>query len=177
VKAALLSLLITAGGPETIDSLAKKVGQELDGKVIKVMPTGAFVDVGGVSGLVHVSDLGWSGEKDATKLVKPGQVLRVRIVSVDVAKKRVELTAKKNEDAPWKTAAARYKVGQSVAAKVSSVVAMGVFFELEPTVEALVLESDLPAGKKSADFVVGQAVKLRISAIDVAQERISGTLK
>jgi small subunit ribosomal protein S1 len=158
--------------------LSKHVGKTFDGRVTRVLEHGAFVDVGGADGLVHVSDLGFSGEKDARKLVKVGQAVRVTVLSVDLDKKRMALSMRRPQDDPWNQAPARYPAGTRVKASVINIssTGFGIFVELEPTVEALVHMSDLPAGKKPADYKVGQPVEVLILRVDPAKRRISASL-
>ena len=183
----LLLLPLLAGSPHAranpaltrLTELSKHTGETFDGRVTQVLEHGAFVDVGGADGLVHVSDMGFSGEKDARKLVKVGQAVRVTVLSVDLEKKRMALSMRRAQDDPWMQAGAKYRVGTRVQASVVdiSTTGFGVFVALEPSVNALVHVSDLPAGKKPTDYKVGQTVEVLILNVDTTKRRISASLK
>jgi ribosomal protein S1 len=162
-----------------LTELSKHVGKTLDGRVTRVLEHGAFVDVGGADGLVHVSDMGFSGEKDARKLVKAGQAVRVTVLSVDLEKKRMALSMRRAQDDPWMQAGAKYRVGTRVPARVIQIspTGFGIFVALEPSVDALVHVSDLPAGKKPTDYKVGQTVEVLILNVDTGKRRISASLQ
>ena len=192
--AALVLLLLTlllapllAGSPDAradpaltrLTELSKHVGETFDGRVTQVLEHGAFVNVGGADGLVHVTDMGFTGEKDARKLVKVGQAVRVTVLSIDLEKKRMALSMRRSQDDPWMQAGAKYRVGTRVQASVAeiSTTGFGIFVALEPSVDALVHVSDLPTGKKPTDYKVGQTVEVLILNVDTAKRRISASLK
>jgi ribosomal protein S1 len=176
-----LSLAVTPVAAVTLEALADSQGQVLSGRVSKVMEMGAFVDVGGVLGLVHVSDMGWTGEKDARKLVEVGQEVSVTVLSVDLEKQRLSLSMRRAEDSPWMRVPEKYPLGARVEATVLGPSTqldsgIGLFVQLEPYVDALVHPLDLPKGKSGTDYPVGSTVQVRILKLDVARERVGAAI-
>jgi ribosomal protein S1 len=145
-----------------------------------VLEAGAFVDIGGVVGLLHVDDMGWADERDPKAFVWKGRVLKVRIAAVDVAKRRVSLTLEDPNDDPWKRAKGTYRVGTILRARVVSHVSVAsgqcLFVQLEPGVDALVHHSDFPEGQRASDFPPGGVVMVRIVSLDVERRRVSAAI-
>jgi 4-hydroxy-3-methylbut-2-enyl diphosphate reductase len=158
--------------------LERQVDQWVDGTVSRVTDNGAFVDLGGgATGLLHLSDLAWDAPKAAGEVLKVGQKLRVLVVSVDIAKARVSLTLLKPEEHPWKMVPKKYSIGQAVKGKVELVLENGVFLTLEPHVSLLIHKSELPPGKSSADYKVGETLEVMIQSIDTPRRRMGGSVR
>lgn len=157
--------------------LAAVAGAVLSGRVVSVLPYGAFVDLGGgVQGLLHVSEMGWSRVEDPSQLVRPGDEITVKVLRVDDDGRKISLGLKQLQADPWSTVAERYKVGQALPGRVTRVADFGVFVELEPGIEALAhLSTFAPTGKRDgwkAALQPGAAVAIEILTIDLDRKRI-----
>ena len=152
-------------------------GQTLDGVVASVQKYGAFVDIGGIQGLLHVSELGYERVEDPASGINVGQKLRVAVVKIDRASKRVGLSLKALMEDPWSGIVGQYKPEQIVSGTVVRLAPFGAFVELTRGVEGLVHISQLGAGKRinSPREVVheGQQVEVRIISVDIDAQRIS----
>lgn len=152
------------------------VGQVREGSVRSVMPYGAFVDLGGVDGLLHVSAMSHQRVADPKKFVKEGDKLQVMVTNVDKEKKKVSLSLKQLTKDPWESATSDFAIGTTVDGTVKSVVEFGAFVELAPGVEGLVHVSQLAMKRvnKPGDVVkVGDKVKAKVQGIDLEKRRIS----
>jgi len=117
----------------------------ITGRVASVREFGAFVDLGGgVQGLLHVSEMGWSRISDPSQVLKPGDEITVKVLQVDDKKERISLGLKQLTDDPWSTVQTSYAVGQVLDGRVTRVTDFGAFVELEPGVEALAHASTFP---------------------------------
>jgi small subunit ribosomal protein S1 len=155
-------------------------GQVRDGVVRSVKDFGAFVDLGGVDGLVHVSEMSWTRVHDASKVVQPGQHVKVVVLKIDRERRKVGLGMKQLEPSPWDDIDARYPVGQVVKGKVTRTADFGAFVELEPAVEGLVHVSELSPNRvrRVTDVVKpDQEVQVLVLNVDKNQRRISLSLK
>ena len=152
------------------------VGQVREGTVRSVQPYGAFIDVGGVDGLLHVSAMSHQRVADPKKIMKEGDKLQVMVVSVDKEKKRVSLSLKQLSKDPWEEVSAQFPIGSVAEGTVKSVVEFGAFVELSPGVEGLVHISQLAMRRvmKASDVVKeGDKVKAKVQGIDMEKRRIS----
>jgi len=162
------------------ESLA--VGDFVDGKVTRLMPFGAFVDIGGVEGLVHVSELGWGHGTKPEDVLQPGQSVRVVVLQLDWKEERFSLSLKRAAGDPWETVETsdNYLVGQRLEGTIVQLAPFGAFVELEPGIQGLVHVSQLGAGKRinHPDEVVsiGDRVEVVISNIDFERRRIALTM-
>ena len=155
-------------------------GQVRDGIVRSVKDFGAFVDVGGVDGLVHISDMSWTRVADATKVVQLGQAVKVKVLRIDREKMKLSLGMKQLEPSPWDDIESKYPVGTVVAGKVTRTAEFGAFVELEPAVEGLVHISEVAGQRvwRVTDVVkVDQEVKVMVLSIDKEQHRIGLSIK
>jgi small subunit ribosomal protein S1 len=155
-------------------------GQIRTGVVRSVRDFGAFVDLGGVDGLLHVSEMSWRRGQDATKLVRPGQTLKVIVLKIDHERRKLSLSVKQLEAGPWENIHDRYGIGQVVKGTVTRTKEFGAFVELEPGVEGLVHISELARRKvwRVSDVVKeGQEVEVKILNIDPNEQRISLSLR
>ncbi|MBX3402893.1 MAG: S1 RNA-binding domain-containing protein [Phycisphaeraceae bacterium] len=169
------------------DSLQE--GQTLDGTVRKIMPFGAFVDIGGVDGLVHISDLTYDrtgfGENAVGKHVKEGQQVRVKVLKIewddaDIRKSRISLGMKQLAADPFQTAVADIKEGAEVGGRVTRLAEFGAFVELAPGVEGLVHVSEIAyrrIGHPQDELKIDQVVQCKVLKIDPDSRRISLSVK
>jgi len=151
-------------------------GAVLQGRVTSVRDFGAFVDLGGgVQGLLHVSEMGWSRVSDPSQVVKPGDEVAVKVLRVDDDKQKISLGLKQLTDDPWSTVQATYEAGQVRTGRVTRVAQFGAFVELEPGVEGLIPSSETGVAR-DADlkkaFPVGAAVDVVILDVDATARRI-----
>jgi small subunit ribosomal protein S1 len=155
-------------------------GQVRQGVVRSVKDFGAFVDLGGVDGLLHVSEMSWVRVADAGKIVQIGQTVKVVVLKIDHERRKLSLGMKQLTESPWDSAAEKYKLGSVVAGKVSRLMDFGAFVELEPAIEGLIHISELSPTRvrKVGDVVkVGQDVQVMVLSVDGQQRRIGLSLK
>lgn len=157
-----------------------EVGKTYMGVVKSLMDFGAFVDIGGVDGLVHLSELSWNKIKHPSEVVKVGDEVTVSVLEFDRDKKRISLGYKKQADNPWNMAAEKYQVGNVVSGKVVRLVPFGAFVEIEQGVDGLVHISQISnvrLGKPGDVLKVGQTVEAKITELDVEAKKISLSIK
>lgn len=147
------------------------------GRVVSVRDFGAFVDLGGgVQGLLHVSEIGWSRIGSAADVIQPGQDITVKVLRVDDANGQIALSTKQLSDDPWTSVTSRYEVGQVRTGRVTRVAEFGAFIELEPGIEALAHASTFaPTGRPGGwakSVEAGQAVAVEILSVDTEKKRI-----
>lgn len=150
------------------------------GIVRSVRDFGAFVDLGGVDGLLHVSEMSWQRVTDPTKIVQPGQAIKVVVLKIDRETRKVGLGLKQLEASPWDTLQDRYSPGQVIKGPVTRTMDFGAFVQIEPGVEGLVHISELAPRRvwRVIDVVKeGQEVEAKILSIDKENRRISLSLK
>jgi small subunit ribosomal protein S1 len=155
-------------------------GQVHQGIVRSVKDFGAFVDLGGVDGLLHVSEMSWQRVQDASSIVQPGQSIKVVVLKIDFEKRKVGLGLKQLTASPWDTVTEKYHAGDIVSGKVSRLMDFGAFVELEPAIEGLIHISELAPQRvfRVGDIVQeGQAVQVKVLSVDPSQRRISLSLK
>ncbi len=155
-------------------------GQVRKGTVSSIVNFGAFVDLGGVDGLVHVSELSWKHIEHASEVVEVGQEVTVEILEVDLDRERVSLSLKATQEDPWQVFARTHAIGQVAPGKVTKLVPFGAFVRVADGIEGLVHISEL-SGKhvELAEQVVsvGEEVFIKIIDIDLERRRISLSLK
>jgi small subunit ribosomal protein S1 len=155
-------------------------GQVRQGIVRSVKDFGAFVDLGGADGLLHVSEMSWVRVQDASKMVQPGQSLKVLVLKLDRERKKISLGLKQLMASPWDNIQERYHLGLLVTGKVSRLMDFGAFVELEPAIEGLIHISELsPQRVRRVSEIVqeGQEVQVKVLSVDAANRRISLSLK
>lgn len=148
----------------------------MQGTVRRIADFGAFVDIGGVDGLVHVTDLSWGRVHHPSDVVKVGDVINVKILNVDPEKERVSLSLKQTRPRPWTVAAEKYPVGSVVEGKVVRITTFGAFVELEPGLDGLVHISQcaLTRIEKVEDALhVGDVVRVKVLDVNTEAKRIS----
>ena len=155
-------------------------GQIREGIVRSIRDFGAFVDLGGVDGLLHISEMSWSRVQDASQVVQPGQTVKVVVLKVDRERRKISLGLRQLTPSPWDSVDANYSQGSVVNGKVTRLMEFGAFVELEPGVEGLIHISELAPQRvrRVADIVqAGQDVRVMVLAVDRSQRRISLSLK
>jgi ribosomal protein S1 len=156
------------------------VGQVREGIVRSVREFGAFVDLGGIDGLVHISELSWQRVQDAGTLVQTGQKVKVVVLKIDAESRKIGLGMKQLMASPWDNVADKFASGRTVSGKVTRLMEFGAFVELEPGVEGLIHISELAPQRvrRVADVIQpGQEVEVKVLGVDAAQKRISLSLK
>ncbi|HPS53503.1 MAG TPA: S1 RNA-binding domain-containing protein, partial [Phycisphaerae bacterium] len=156
-------------------------GMIVQGTVRSIMPYGAFVDIGGIDGLLHIKDMAHSRVEKPQDIVQLGQKLELKVISLDRENNRVGLGLKQNLADPWDSAAVNYPADSLVTGKVVKLMDFGAFVELEPGVEGLVPISELSFGRRIGHprevLNVGDMVKLRVLKIEPENHRMSLSLK
>ncbi len=156
-------------------------GATLSGTVRSLAEYGAFIDLGGVDALLHVSDISWGRVNKASDVLTPGQQVEVKVLKVDPAKHRISVGLKQLQKHPWDVVADKYKVGERVQGTVTRVVEFGAFVELEPGIEGLIHLSEMSWTKKvkKAEEVIkpGETVEAVILGISLGERRIALGLK
>lgn len=152
----------------------------VEGKVMRFTDYGAFVDLGGIDGLLHISEISWGKLKHPQEVLKIGDIVRVKILSMNAEKGKISLGLKQTMPEPWSVIEENYQVGQVVTGKVVQIKEYGAFIELEPGLDGLVHISEV-AHKRVNDIAeeltIGQTVEAKILEIDTERKRISLSIK
>ena len=160
---------------------ALKEGDTISGTVRSLVPYGAFIDLGGMDGLLHISDMAHTRVNKPEDIVTPGQLVEVRILKIDPDNKKISLGLKQLLPEPWATVPDRFQAGQRISGVVTRIQDFGAFVEIEPGVEGLIHISEMAWGKKvhhPSDIVKqGDRVEAEILAIKPEEKRISLGLK
>jgi small subunit ribosomal protein S1 len=158
-----------------------KVGDIVKGTVKNITDYGAFIDLGGIDGLLHITDMSWKRIDHPSKLVKIGDTVEVMVLSFDREKERVSLGLKQKTPDPWNDIEKRYSVGQEVEGTVANIVDYGAFVELEEGVEGLVHVSEMSWTQKHVQpqeiLKIGDRVKVKIIQLDPSARRISLSIR
>ena len=156
-------------------------GQTLEGEVKNITDFGAFVDVGGIDGLLHVTDMSWGRIKHPSQAVSVGQRLKVRVLNFDPRTERISLGLKQTTDNPWKTAGTRYPVGGVARGRVVSMTDYGAFIQLEDGIEGMVHVSEMSWTRRvrhPSDVVqLDQDIDVMILSVDLDAEKIALGIK
>ncbi|OGS18851.1 MAG: hypothetical protein A2219_02405 [Elusimicrobia bacterium RIFOXYA2_FULL_50_26] len=156
-------------------------GQEFEGTVSGITDFGAFVDIGGVDGLLHIGDIAWHRIKKVSDVLSVGQKVKVKVLKIDREKEKISLGMKQLAARPWDSMDERYQAGSIVAGKITSVTDFGAFVELEPGLEGLLHCSEVSWTERDQSFKKhfkpGQEIEVKIIAIDKQKEKISLSLK
>jgi len=156
------------------------VGDVVEGKVMRFTDYGAFVDIGGVDGLLHISEISWGKLKHPQEVLSIGEKISVKILSMNAEKGKISLGLKQNTPEPWSVINEKYQIGQVVTGKVVQIKEYGAFVELEPGLDGLVHISEVAHKRVTniADEIsVGQEVSAQILDIDTERKRISLSIK
>ncbi len=162
-----------------LTTLAK--GDVVTGRVKNIMSYGAFVDIGGIDGLLHITDMSWGKLKDPKEKVASGQEIKIKVLEYDPATEKISLGLKQLTTDPWEGLEYRYPIGKKISGKVTSVTNYGAFVEVEEGVEGLVHISEMFWTKRmrhpSSVLDEGQTVDVVVLGVDQAGRRISLGLK
>ncbi len=154
--------------------------QVLDGTVQRLTPFGVFVDIGGIDGLVHISELAWTHVEEPSEVVKEGDQVKVKVLKVDPANERISLSMKAVQPGPWDQVNEQFNIGDEVEGVVKRLVSFGAFVEIAPGVEGLVHISQIAHRHIATPHEVlkeGQEVKAKILDINVEDKRVSLSIK
>jgi small subunit ribosomal protein S1 len=163
---------------EFLNKLAK--GQVRTGVVSSIVNFGAFVDLGGVDGLVHVSELSWKHIDHPSEVVEVGQEVTVEVLDIDLDRERVSLSLKATQEDPWRQFARTHQIGQVVPGKVTKLVPFGAFVRVQDGIEGLVHISELAERHVEIPeqvVQVGDDLLVKVIDIDLERRRISLSLK
>ena len=164
---------------ELISDLAE--GQVIDGVVKNITDYGAFVDLGGIDGLLHVTDMSYKRVNHPSEIIEIGQTVTVQIVRINSETQRISLGMKQLESDPWDGVAAKYPVGAKLSGQVTNITEYGAFVELEPGIEGLVHVSEMSWTKKNVHpgkiVSTSQEVDVMVLEVDSEKRRISLGLK
>ena len=164
---------------ELVENLTE--GQVLEGVVKNITDYGAFVDLGGVDGLLHVTDIAWRRVNHPTDVLSIGQTVNVQVIKVNQDTQRISLGMKQLEADPWDGVEAKYPVGMKIRGRVTNITDYGAFVELEPGVEGLVHVSEMSWTKKNVHpgkiVSTSQEVEVMVLEVDPVKRRISLGLK
>ncbi len=163
----------------TLSTIAE--GQTVAGTVTSTTAFGAFIDIGGIEGLLHISDLAWKRPDKPEHVLKVGDTIQVKVLKHDASTHRISLGLKQLLPHPWESVKANYAVGSTITGKVTSLTTFGAFVELEPGVEGLIHISEMSWKERLAKpqdiLKVGQEVSAKVLLVDPAKEKLSLSLK
>jgi small subunit ribosomal protein S1 len=156
-------------------------GQVIDGVVKNITDYGAFVDLGGIDGLLHVTDIAWRRVNHPTEMLNIGQQVRVKIIKINHETHRISLGMKQLQDDPWQGIEAKFPVGARFTGRVTNITDYGAFVELEPGIEGLIHVSEMSWTKKNVHpgkiVSTSQEVEVQVLEVDPVKRRISLGLK
>jgi small subunit ribosomal protein S1 len=161
-----------------LDRLAP--GDVVEGQISNIVDFGAFVDLDGMDGLIHISELSWSHVNHPSEVLEIGQNVKVKVLDIDRERQRISLGLKQTQSDPWQQVLETYHEGDEVEGKVTKVVTFGAFVEIMPGVEGLVHISELAQHHVENPREVvsqGDSVKAKIIEVDAERRRLSLSLK
>ena len=156
------------------------VDDVVEGTVMRFTDYGAFVDIGGIDGLLHISEISWGKLKHPQEVLTIGQKINVKVLSMNAEKGKISLGLKQNQPEPWSVIDTTYEVGQVIEGKVVQIKEYGAFVELEPGLDGLVHISEVAhkrVGNINDELEVGQTVNAKILEIDKDRKRISLSIR
>ncbi|MCB9091279.1 MAG: 30S ribosomal protein S1 [Halobacteriovoraceae bacterium] len=162
------------------------LGQIQEGMIVKgivknITDYGAFIDLGGVDGLLHITDMSWGRVKHPSNIVSVGDEIDVKVLKYDQSKERVSLGLKQVQPNPWESAESRYEIGAKVSGEIVSIKDYGIFLELDDGIEGLIHVSEMSWTQKpkvpAKDYNVGDKVEAVVLEVDIENKRISLGLK
>ncbi|MBE6905652.1 MAG: bifunctional 4-hydroxy-3-methylbut-2-enyl diphosphate reductase/30S ribosomal protein S1 [Ruminococcaceae bacterium] len=157
-----------------------EVGKKYTGTVKSLTSYGAFVNLGGVDGMVHISELSWNRIKHPSEVVKVGDTVEVYIKDIDAENKKISLGYKKTEDNPWEIMKNQYEVGAVCTVKIVSMTPFGAFAQIIPGVDGLIHISQIAnerINKPSDVLSIGQEVQVKITELDIEKKRVSLSMR
>src|SRR5947208_8863514 len=156
-------------------------GQVIDGVVKNITDYGAFVDLGGIDGLLHVTDIAWRRVNHPTEVLNIGQQVKVKIIKINHETHRISLGMKQLQDDPWQNIEAKFPLGAKLKGRVTNITDYGAFVELEPGIEGLIHVSEMSWTKKNVHpgkiVSTSQEVEVQVLDVDSVKRRISLGLK
>lgn len=153
-----------------------EIGQKINGVVSRLTDFGAFVDLGGVDGLIHISEMSWGRISSPKELLSEGQEVEALVLDIDKEKGKISLSLKDKDSNPWTKAAEKYEVGSIVEGKVVRMVPFGAFIELEPGVDGLVHISQIAERhvvKPEDEIKIGEIINVKVLEVNPEQKKIS----
>jgi len=168
---------------ESRDEMLKDIvlNQVMEGVVKNLTNYGAFIDLGGIDGLLHVTDISWQRINHPSELLKVGDKINVQVIKYDEETKRISLGMKQMQESPWKDIAGKFTVGQRVKGKVTSIADYGVFVDIGDGIEGLIHLNELSWVKKNQSpskvVNIGDEVEVKILEVEPEKNRISISLK
>lgn len=157
-----------------------EVGQIVTGTVARLTPFGAFIDLGGVDGLLHVSEMSFARVKSPEDVVHPGDQVRVKVLRIDPDQGKISLSMKLEDTNPWRSVSEQFHVGQIVSGTVKRLASFGAFVEVAPGIEGLVHVSQLSSGRVESPAAVvtpGDQVRVKILELKPEEERMSLSIR
>lgn len=157
-----------------------EVGDIKEGKVSSIVNFGAFIDIGGMDGLVHVSELSWRHVENPNEIVKVGDEAKVKVLEIDLEKERISLSIKQVTEDPWLDFELSFNEGDVVDGKVTKVVPFGSFVTIGKGVEGLVHVSEISLEKVDSPelaLAIGETVKVKIIELDIPKRRVNLSIK
>lgn len=163
---------------EVFDRLS--IGDRVKGTVSRIVDFGAFVDLGGVDGLIHISELSWGRVKNVKEVLSEGQEVEVTVLDLNPEKGKISLTLKNADTNPWNDADVKYAVGNIVSGRVVRMVPFGAFVELEEGIDGLIHISQIAlkhVEKPEDELEIGQVVTAQVTELDLDNKKISLSIK
>ena len=163
---------------QIIDEL--NVGDIVEGTISNIVDFGAFVDLDGIDGLIHISELSWTHINHPSEVLQVNQKVKVKVLDIDRDRQRISLGLKQTQEDPWQKIVARHKVGDVVDGRVTKIVAFGAFVEIYEGIEGLVHISELAnrhVERPDEVVSVGQEVSVKIIEVDSERRRLSLSIK
>lgn len=157
-----------------------EIGKKYEGTVASICAYGAFIDLGSVQGLLHISEMSWDRNAKVDEILKQGQKIEVTILDIDKENKRLKLSYGNKGQNPWNNIGEKYKINDIVKVKVVKIMPFGVFVELEPGIEGLVHISQISErkiAKPDEELKLGQHVNAKIIELDKENQRIELSIK
>lgn len=171
---------LTPPGKRTELFHSLQVSDHVTGKVTNVTDFGVFVDLGGVEGLIHLSELSWGRVLHPKQLVQVGSEIKVQVLDISVERSRVALSLKRLSPNPWERAETEFPMGRILPATITTVLSYGAFARLQAGVEGLVHASEMPLQENQMPRNVvteGQAVQVRVLHVDPVHQRLGLSMK
>jgi small subunit ribosomal protein S1 len=157
-----------------------QVGAQVTGKVTNITDFGVFVDLGGVEGLIHISELSWGRVSHPNQIVELGEEIKVQVLEISVERSRVALSLKRLIPNPWEHADESFAVGNIVPATITTVLSYGAFARLDAGVEGLIHASEMPLHENQSPrdlLVEGQQVQVRVLQVEPSHQRLGFSLR
>jgi small subunit ribosomal protein S1 len=152
-------------------SYVSRNGARVTGRVTTITNFGVFVDLGGVEGLIHISELSWGRVTHPNDVLSPGQEIEVQVLDLDQSRCRVALSLKRLQPNPWDTAHLHYTVGQVTEATITTIVPYGAFARLEEGLDGLIHISEIQGNPESPDEILSEGQQVQVSILHIDTDR------